>query len=119
MNSYLSFAIVSLIFFPLRVFAACPPPSEGLFSVICGLTFVISSGLVPLIFGLAVVFFFWGLARFILTAGNEEGRTEGKRLMLWGVISLAVAVSIFGFIGLLSIILEIPPGGILLQIPRK
>lgn len=119
MNRYFFFLTSALATAPLLAYARCQPRSEGLFSLICTLTVAISSGLVPLIFGLAVIFFFWGMARFILTAGDEKGRTEGKRLMLWGVIALSVAVAIFGLIGLIGYVLEIPQGGILQQIPVK
>ncbi len=58
--------------------------------------------LVPLIFALALLYFFWGLGQFILNAGSEDGREKGKHVMLWGVIALFVMVSIWGIVGILD-----------------
>jgi hypothetical protein len=55
----------------------------------------------PVVIGLAFLFFLWGLANFILNSGNEEKRTEGKRLMTWGVIALFIMVSVWGIVWLL------------------
>jgi hypothetical protein len=52
--------------------------------------------LIPLMFGLALVYFFWGVGQFILKSGEEAKREEGKQKMLWGVIALFVMFSIFG-----------------------
>ncbi len=55
--------------------------------------------LVKIVFGLAMIFFFWGTAQFILNdAGNEKTREEGKKKMLWGVIALFVMFSIWGIL---------------------
>lgn len=52
----------------------------------------------PLVFALSVLAFFWGLAKFILNAGNEDGREDGKQVMKWGIVALFVAVSLFGIL---------------------
>lgn len=48
----------------------------------------------------SVVAFFFGVARFILAqqSGVEKDIANGKQLMLWGVIALFVAFSIYGII---------------------
>ena len=52
--------------------------------------------------GLAIAFFFYGLAKYILNAGDEEKKKEGKSIMIWGVIALFVMVSIWGIINVLA-----------------
>ena len=49
---------------------------------------------------LALLFFFWGLAQFILKSGDAASHEEGKNKMVWGVIALFVMVSIWGIVGL-------------------
>ncbi len=44
--------------------------------------------LIPLLFGVALIGFLWGVAQFILHADNEEKRREGKKIMIWGIIGL-------------------------------
>ncbi|MEY4602531.1 MAG: hypothetical protein RL292_472 [Candidatus Parcubacteria bacterium] len=53
--------------------------------------------LVPIIFGLAVLFFFWGVAQFIRTV-SEKTKEEGKNKMIWGIVALFVMFSIWGII---------------------
>jgi hypothetical protein len=70
-------------------------------------SFVITIGrivnlLVPLVSTLAIVFFFYGLAKYVLNAGDEEKKEEGKNIMIWGVLAMFVLVTIWGIIGFLQ-----------------
>lgn len=56
----------------------------------------------PIVIGLILLAFFWGLAKFVFAAGNEEAKSEGKKLMIWGVIALFVAVSVWGLVRFLG-----------------
>lgn len=68
--------------------------------------------LIRITFGLALVFFFWGLAQFILReSGEPKAREEGKKKMLWGIIAIFVMVSIYGILNLISGTLGIPLQG--------
>jgi len=58
--------------------------------------------LTPLVIGAAMLFFLYGLMKFVLNSGNEEAKEEGKRIMIWGIISLFVMVSVWGLVGLLN-----------------
>ncbi len=57
---------------------------------------------ITIVFGLAVLFFFWGIGQFVLHSGDEKTRTEGKKKIMWGVIALFVMVSIWGIIGFIG-----------------
>lgn len=54
--------------------------------------------LVAIFFVLALLFFLWGLAKFILAAGDESKIQEGKRIMFWGIIALFIIASLFGIV---------------------
>ncbi len=58
--------------------------------------------LVPIVSTLVIVFFFWGLAQYVLAAGDEKKAKEGKSIMIWGAVALFVMVSIWGIIGFLQ-----------------
>ena len=64
--------------------------------------------LTKIAFTTAFLFFFWGIAKFILAAGDEKKIDEGKRLMFWGVIALFVMTAIAGIITLFQDTLGIP-----------
>ena len=68
--------------------------AKGIIQGIGGLVYM----LIPISASLALLFFFWGLAKFILHSGDEKGREEGKEVMKWGIIALFVLVSIWGIV---------------------
>ena len=63
-------------------------------------TFIASTvrSLIPIMFGLAIVYFFWGLIKYIRSAGDPKAAGEGKTIMIHGVIAIAVMASIFGLV---------------------
>lgn len=54
--------------------------------------------LLPLVVAVALLLFFWGLAKFMMSAGNEEAKESGKSLMLWGIIAFVVMLSVWGIV---------------------
>ncbi len=56
--------------------------------------------LIPLVAALALLYFFWGLAQFILATGrgDEDAREKGKNIMIWGIVALFVMVSVWGLV---------------------
>jgi len=62
----------------------------------------INSYLVPLIFGLALLFFLWGVLKAFVIKGDEDSRSEGKQYMVWAIVGLVVMVSLWGIVNLLS-----------------
>ena len=61
---------------------------------------IVTNILIPLAFTLALLFFFWGVAKYIWSAG--DAKEEGKKIMVWGVIALFVMSSIWGIINFLK-----------------
>ncbi len=57
---------------------------------------LVSNILVPLAFAAAMLFFFWGVAKYIRSEG--EGKDDGKRIMVWGVVALFVMSSVWGLV---------------------
>ena len=58
--------------------------------------------IIPIMFALAIIYFFWGLIKFIRSAGDAKARDEGKSIMIYGVIAIAVMVSIYGLVAWLQ-----------------
>jgi len=85
---------------PAIAFAQVPTGTylSGLLSVITTLIRTAT----PVVIGLAMLFFLYGLMKFVLAAGNEEAKDTGKRIMIWGIISLFVMVSVWGLVQLLN-----------------
>ena len=65
----------------------------------------------PIVVSLALLAFFWGLAKFIFAAGDEESKADGKKIMIWGVVALFVMVSVWGLVGFIGGAFGIQQGG--------
>ena len=55
-----------------------------------------------LILAAAVVYFLWNVFKFVMAAGDEEKRKEGQQGVIYGVIGIAVMVSIWGLVNFLT-----------------
>jgi len=66
--------------------------------------------LIPIVFALALLYFFWGLATYILSSGDPEKKEEGRNKMIWGIVALFVMASIWGLVNFLQDALDIDEG---------
>ena len=108
MKKYKYIYLSLLTLTPMVSFAAL----GGVKSLITTVGQLINS-VIPIVFGLAVLYFFWGLIQFIQKAGDEHEREAGKQRMLWGIIALFVIVSIFGILQWVGNTLGIEQGGLM------
>jgi hypothetical protein len=70
---------------------------------------IVTNILIPLAFALCLLYFFWGVAKYIRTgATSEKAAEEGKRVMIWGIVGLFIAFSIWSIIGFIRSELVIP-----------
>lgn len=67
--------------------------------------------LIPMAFALAIIYFFWGVAKYIGNAGDPKKADEGKSIMIYGVIAIAVMASLYGIIAYLQQSLGVDAGG--------
>jgi len=72
---------------------------EGIKGIIGAASNIITSTLIPLAFALCLLYFFWGVAKYIREgASSDKAAEEGRRIMTWGIVGLFVAFSIWGII---------------------
>ena len=62
---------------------------------------VIINPLIFFIFALALVYFVYGLVKYLLAPDNEEIRKSSKSHMIWGVIGMFIMVAVFGIMRLI------------------
>ena len=93
--------------FPLTliIFPAIAGAATGIFDLL-GLISDLIQAIVPVLIGLAVLFFIWGILRYVV-AKSEDEQKEAKSIILWGVIVLFVMVSIWGLVNLLGDTLQL------------
>ena len=58
--------------------------------------------LIPVLAGIAIVFFFIGLIRFIYNAGDVKSRSTGRDAMVWGLVGIFVIFSLWGIIAIVQ-----------------
>lgn len=67
---------------------------------------IVTNTLIPLAFALGLFYFFWGVAKYIREEG--QGKSEGRSIMIWGVVGIFVAFSIWGIVSFIRTELELP-----------
>lgn len=55
---------------------------------------------------LALVYFLYGVFKFIRGFDNSTTREEGKKHMIWGVVGLAIMVSVYGLLNVVKSTIE-------------
>ena len=63
---------------------------------------IINDALIPLIFAVAVVLFIWGVVQYVINAQDTEKKAKGRQFMIWGIIALAVMISVWGLVAILG-----------------
>ncbi len=81
---------------PVSAFAAVV--ATGVTDVVTAIQSIVTL-LIPLLMGLAVVAFFWGLVKYIANASDEAAKESGKTLMIWGMVAIFVMVALWGILG--------------------
>jgi len=51
---------------------------------------------IPILFAIALLIFFYGLVKFIF--GQAQGKDEGKKIMIWGIVALFVMAAVWGLV---------------------
>ncbi|MCH8050378.1 hypothetical protein IIB51_03205 [Patescibacteria group bacterium] len=102
----ITFGALTFLFAPFIAFA-----QAGTVQQLIGIVGGIIALAIPVVISLALLYFFWGLAKFILHADDESERAKGKSIMVWGIVALFVIVTVWGIIAVLQSTF-IGPGGI-------
>ncbi len=101
-------SLLALVFaFPM-ISMAVPATDTSIFTNIG----TILGRIVPILLTLAVIYFFYGLGTYILGAGDEESKSKGRGIMIWGVVALFVMVSVWGLVGVLGEVSGVGAGSV-------
>ena len=57
---------------------------------------------VPVLVGLGIVVFLFGVVKYIQAGDKPESRDEGRQFMLYGIIAIFVMVSVWGLVEVLT-----------------
>jgi len=90
----------SLWVMPFLVLAQAQPNATYLTSLV-GQARNILDVLVVFLVALAVVWFIWNVIRYTI-AQDEDKKSEAKSQMFWGIVAIAVIVSVWGLVAILQ-----------------
>jgi len=56
---------------------------------------------IPILIAVALVYFIWGMVKYIRDAGQEAKREKGRAVMIHGIIALFMMIAVWGIVNLL------------------
>lgn len=75
---------------------------DSFLDILIWLKCIIGVAIIPLIFVVAFIFFLRGVLMFMYNADNEKKKEDSKKLMIYGVIGLAVMVGVWGIVNIVN-----------------
>lgn len=75
----------------------------------------IATLLVPIFITIALIYFIYGVIKYITAGGEEEERKKARNTIIYGIIGLFAIVSVWGLITILNRFFGVSSGG---TIPR-
>ena|SRR3989339_1788045 len=75
------------------------PQVQDLGTLLGFIKFMMEAAL-PILVGIAVIYFIWSLLMFLRESGSKKDEARGH--MLWGIVILFVMVSIWGLVNILG-----------------
>ncbi len=94
---------LSIFLFPSIVFA-----EEGIIKYIDSVSNIVNKILIPIVFSLCILYFFWGVAQYISSAARGDKSNEGKDIMWRGILALFVLTTIWGIVTFIRKELDLP-----------
>ena len=98
--------VVAGILTPMAVFAQtvadqCASVGAGTLNFIICRAAVLINTIIPILITLGVVYFIYGVITYVI-AKDEDAKSRGRNVMIWGLIGLLVIVSIWGLVAILK-----------------
>jgi len=86
--------------FALPLFVGAQANGNGI-SGLLGLVQNTINAVIPIIIGLAVLVFLWGLLSYVVSKDADKQK-DARGVMIWGIITIFVMVSVWGLVGILN-----------------
>jgi uncharacterized membrane protein YidH (DUF202 family) len=71
-------------------------------NIIQRITDAVLQPIVTLLMAAAVAYFLYGVMKFVKDQTSEDAQGDGKRHMLWGIIGIAIMVSVYGILNFIN-----------------
>ena len=101
----------ALFLLPAFVLAQTLPATNTTLNSILVVIGSIVKLLLPIVIGLGVIVFLWGVVQYMTSGADEEKKGEARNLMIYGIIGRFVMVSIGGLVAVLARTFNVGQGG--------
>jgi hypothetical protein len=68
-------------------------------TVVCYIIYLINL-LIPILFALAFIIFFWGLSKYVIGVGDDKQVKLGRTYMMWGILALFILTSYMAIVNI-------------------
>lgn len=103
MKSYKYIILLSAILSPSVALAVdCNATPQTISDIFTCFSIGNMAGLIPSLLIIAVITFMAGVVKYVGAGDNEEKRQAGRQVMIYGMITLFVMVSLWGFVNILT-----------------
>jgi hypothetical protein len=86
-----------------------PQVPQSVVTFVDNVTDAVINPLLALLFAGALVYFILGLMKLIFSSGNTGQISEGKSHMIWGLVGMAIMVSVYGILQLVLATFGVAP----------
>ncbi len=103
-------AIILSGLLPSFAFAACTTDPNTIQNLVCQVTDIAATYIVPLLTVAAFIFFLWRVLKLIQDSDSGPKRTENRQSVMWSIVALTVMVAVWGIVAVLGSTLGIDTG---------
>jgi hypothetical protein len=96
-------ALIAALMFGAPTLAFAQDIEFGYFYSLLGNIRNLVDNVIPILIGVALIIFFWGLVKYV----KEPESGEGRKVMIAGLVALFIMVSVWGIIRLAQNILNV------------
>lgn len=95
-----------IAFLPILLPSLALAQPEDFYGLVDSLIGILKA-LVPLVVALTVLVVLWAGAKMVLNSDDPQKLSEGRQILMWGIVVLFIMVSVWGLVNILGSVLLI------------
>lgn len=99
----LVYFLPTMLLLPVVASAAATPDISWFNTLFTDINTLIRTILIPLVIGLALLVFIWGVIQYFILGADDEGKREtGRMYMLYAILGLVAIVAVWGIVAIVA-----------------